>query len=60
MHVCVFLHVGFTEAASYIFESSFQEIRSSKRKRVTVSETPKLFTSTFKLPKLKSPSSGAK
>ncbi|KAF2533098.1 hypothetical protein F2Q70_00031110 [Brassica cretica] len=41
-------------------ESSFQEIRSSKRKRVTVSETPKLFTSTFRVPKLKSPSSGAK
>ncbi|CAN7127827.1 unnamed protein product [Brassica rapa subsp. narinosa] len=39
---------------------SDKEIRSSKRKRVTVSETPKLFTSTFKLPKLKSPSSGAK
>ncbi|CAN7078324.1 unnamed protein product [Brassica oleracea var. botrytis] len=37
-----------------------KEIRSSKRKRVTVSETPKLFTSTFRLPKLKSPSSGAK
>ncbi|CAH8391074.1 unnamed protein product [Eruca vesicaria subsp. sativa] len=42
-----------------------KEIRSSKRKRVnkatevTVSETPKLFTSTFRLPKLKSPSSGA-
>nr|VDD37318.1 unnamed protein product [Brassica oleracea] len=36
------------------------EIRSSKRKRVTVSETPKLFTSTFRLPKLKSPSSGAR
>ena len=57
--LCV-LHLGFTEAASYTFESSFQEIRSSKRKRVTVSETPKLFTSTFRLPKLKSPSSGAK
>ncbi|CAF1982825.1 hypothetical protein YC2023_084071 [Brassica napus] len=37
-----------------------KEIRSSKRKRVTISETPKLFTSTFRLPKLKSPSSGAK
>ncbi|CAN6874120.1 hypothetical protein HID58_075801 [Brassica napus] len=37
-----------------------KEIRSSKRKRVTVSETPKLFTSTFRLPKLKSPSSGAR
>ncbi|KAF3594835.1 hypothetical protein DY000_02023928 [Brassica cretica] len=37
-----------------------KEIRSSKRKRVTVSETPKLFTSTFRVPKLKSPSSGAK
>ncbi|KAG2321205.1 hypothetical protein Bca52824_014418 [Brassica carinata] len=42
-----------------------KEIRSSKRIRVnktplvTVSETPKLFTSTFRLPKLKSPSSGA-
>ncbi|KAJ0237518.1 Cytomatrix protein-like protein [Hirschfeldia incana] len=43
-----------------------KEIRSSKRIRVnkaaqvSVLETPKLFTSTFRLPKLKSPSSGAK
>lgn len=39
-----------------------QEIRRSKRQKVnktsvTVSETPKLFTSTFRLPKLKSPPS---
>ncbi|CAN6862860.1 unnamed protein product [Brassica oleracea] len=41
------------------------EIKSSKRKRenkirpATVSVIPKLFTSTFRLPKLKSPPSGA-
>ncbi|KAG2319670.1 hypothetical protein Bca52824_012883 [Brassica carinata] len=45
--------------------SSQEEIKSSKRKRgnkttpATVSVIPKLFTSTFRLPKLKSPPSGA-
>ncbi|KAJ0247761.1 Cytomatrix protein-like protein [Hirschfeldia incana] len=44
---------------------SQEEIKSSKRKRgdkttpATVTVIPKLFTSTFRLPKLKSPSSGA-
>ncbi|CAN8292327.1 unnamed protein product [Cochlearia groenlandica] len=45
--------------------SNEEESTSSKRKRankapVIVSEKPKLFTSAFRVPKLKSPSSGAK
>lgn len=68
LNLCVFSHLAFTEAAAYLIlfflNIWIQDIKSSKRKRVnktpvSISEVPKLFTSTFRVPKLKSPSSQA-
>ncbi|KFK44123.1 hypothetical protein AALP_AA1G218400 [Arabis alpina] len=57
-------HISTKKEKSVASTSYEQGSKSSKRKRVnqtpvSVSEIPKLFTSTFRVPKLKSPSSGA-
>ncbi|XP_010498427.1 PREDICTED: uncharacterized protein LOC104776114 [Camelina sativa] len=57
-------HITAKKEKSASSSSTEKVSKNSKRKRVnttsdSVSEIPKLFTSTFRLPKLKSPSSGA-
>ncbi|ESQ34798.1 hypothetical protein EUTSA_v10008122mg [Eutrema salsugineum] len=57
-------HISTKKEKSAASTPNEKEIKSSKRKRVnktpvSVSEIPKLFTSTFRVPKLKPPSAGA-
>ncbi|KAG7597656.1 hypothetical protein ISN44_As06g019940 [Arabidopsis suecica] len=58
-------HISTKKEKSAASTTNEKVSKRSKRKRVnmtpaSVSEVPKLFTSTFRLPKLKSPTSGAK
>uniref|UniRef100_A0A1J3D9K2 Cytomatrix protein-related n=2 Tax=Noccaea caerulescens TaxID=107243 RepID=A0A1J3D9K2_NOCCA len=57
-------HISTKKEKSAASTPNDKDIKSSKRKRVnktpvSISEVPKLFTSTFRVPKLKSPSSEA-